>query len=204
MYGIEAALHEDSLAFLGQEELDEGVRRLGMGGALEDGHRLRGHIGVFRVNEHHIVAAENLSEGHVTGNRHTDGELALGYYARHVAGAGRKDPRIGRQSGQPVPALFPAVHGQDHFIARMARARPVRCALGNVALEFGVEQIVPVLDRDAESLEQLRLIDQAVGFQRRSYPESFGVLQGSPTGLPMVAGISSHIALGMVTLSRRP
>ena len=26
----------------------------------------------------------------------------------------------------------------------------------------------------------------------------------SPTGLPIVAGISSHIALGMVTLSRRP
>ena len=36
---------------------------------------------------------------------------------------------------------------------------------------------------DAEPLEQRRLVDQAVGFERRSHPEPLGVLQGKPDGL---------------------
>ena len=52
-----------------------------------------------------------------------------------------------------------------------------------MTFQLGIEQIVPVLDFHAEPFEQLRLVDQTVGFKRRPYPEPLGIFQRKPDRL---------------------
>src|SRR4029077_6728532 len=61
----EPALHEHLLAPLGQQELDERARGLGMPGPGQDRHRLRRHERVLRRYELDVEARDLLLEGHV-------------------------------------------------------------------------------------------------------------------------------------------
>src|SRR5258705_13816067 len=61
----EPALHEYLLAALGQEELDEGTRRLRIARPREDRHGLGGDEGVPRRHELDVEAGQLLLEGHV-------------------------------------------------------------------------------------------------------------------------------------------
>src|SRR5438874_12934596 len=65
----QAALHENLLAALGQEKLDERARRLWITRAGEDGHRLRRDEGVLRRHELQLEAGELFLEGHIRWHR---------------------------------------------------------------------------------------------------------------------------------------
>src|SRR5439155_767468 len=103
---------------------------------------------------------------------------------RHVAISRGEVAGVGGQLLEPVPALLLPVHGQDHLVRRVRRRRARGRALRDLALEPGIEQIVPLLRlRHAEALDLLGVIDQAVGLQRGADPVAGAVLQRDRLGL---------------------
>src|SRR5437764_733441 len=152
--GEEPALHEDLLPALGQQELDERARRPGVARAGQDGHRLRRDEGVLRRHELEIEARELLLEGHVRRHGEARRVLPLRDDRRHVAAARGEMPGIGGELFEPIPALVLAVHREDHFVRRVRRRRARGRALRDLALELGLQQIVPVLRLgDAEAVD---------------------------------------------------
>ena len=146
--------------------------------AGQDRDRFRRDPGRLRRDELDVEAGEPVLERHVAGDGETGGELTLGDDRGHVSAAGGEDAGVAAEALQPFPAFGVAVALEDDLIGRVAAARPGRCALRDVALELGMEQVVPVLRHgDAEALQHLRLIHQPVRLQHGADPETLRVLE---------------------------
>src|SRR5947207_241981 len=180
----QAALHEDLLAALAQEELDEGARRLWITRAGEDGHRLRRDEGVLRRHELQLEAGELLLEGHIRWHREPGRIFSLRHDGRNVPTSRGEVAGVGGQLLEPVPALLLPVHRQDHLVRRVRRRRARGRAPRDLALEPGLDRLVPLLRLGhAEALDLLGVIDQAVGLQRGADPVAVAVLQRDRLGL---------------------
>src|SRR5207302_2763888 len=95
-----------------------------------------------------------------------------------VAAPRGEEPGVAGELAEPIPALVLPVHRQDHLVRRVRRRRARGRALGNLALELRVQEIVP-LPRlgDAETLDLLRVIDEPVRLERGADPVAVLVLE---------------------------
>src|SRR5712692_181356 len=179
----EPALREDLLPALGEQELDEGARRLGVARSGKDGHRLGRHEGVLRRHELDVETRELLLERHVRRDGEAGAVLAFGHDRRHVPAPRGEVAGVRGELLEPLPALLLPVHGQNHLVRRVRRRRARGRALGDLALELRVQQVVPLLWRlDAEPLDLLRVVDEPVRLERGADPEPLRVLQGDGPG----------------------
>src|SRR6266540_443495 len=180
----EPPLHEDLLPTLAQEELDEGARSLRIAGAREDRHGLGRDEGVLRSHELELEARELLLERHVRGDGETGAVLALGHDGRHVAAPRGEVPGVRGELPEPLPAPVLPVHGQDHFVGRVRRRGARGRALGDLALELRVQQVVPFAGLgNAEALDLPGVVDEPVRLERGADPEAVLVLERDGPGL---------------------
>src|SRR6266571_5406971 len=180
----EPALHEHLLAALGEEELDECPCGFGISRAGEYRHRLGRDERIPGRDELQVETRELLLERHVGRHGEPGRVLSLGDDRRHVTAPRGEVAGVRGELLEPVPALVLAVHGQDHLVRRVGRRRARRRALGDVALELRVQQVVPLLRlRDAETLDLLRMKDQSVRLERRADPEPVLILERDRLGL---------------------
>src|SRR2546422_3782085 len=172
------------LPALAQEELDEGARGLRIAGAREDRHGLGRDEGVLRGHELELEARELLLERHVRRDGEAGAVLARGHDGRHVAAPRGEVPGVRGELPEPLPALVLPVHGQDHFVGRVRRRGTRGRALGDLALELRVQQVVPFAGLgNPEALDLLGVVDEPVRLERGADPEAVLVLERDGPGL---------------------
>ena len=150
----------------------------------QDGHGLGRHEGVLGRDELDVEAGQLLLEGHVGGHREARRELALGDHGGHVTAARGEVAGIGGEPREPLPALLLAEEREHHLVGRVGRRGARGRALGDLALELGVEQIVPFLRLGrAQPLDALGVVHEPVRLERGADPEPVLVLEGNGLGL---------------------
>ncbi len=166
-----AACGDDGLPFLREQEVNELLRSLAVGRALDDGHRARDDEHFLRESQSHVGALLDLVDGDVIGGE-CGHEVARCRVVHDLARALSDDGAVGGELPQVIPTEVIGDHGDTD----QRGARESRVGDSHAFLEPEVEQVVP---GGRHFLHLLGVVGDPQGAEAGGGEIAIGVLYGA-------------------------